>query len=184
MLNPLHSRLDKNAFWLRTTDRDDNVVALFGAKVFHTDDFMALVRSERLWFDRSPDHTIDPRTRALPAFEAFGGIVSHGAGVWTARSFRTRGLAAFLSSYARALLVRDYGIDWHTLTTVKEYLPGFTRTFGYQFALLYDGWCPVIGAETEFYMGRMTQAQIVEHLRAPALLIDWVDVPAPAATAR
>jgi hypothetical protein len=184
MLNPKHSKLDRDAFWLKATDRDENVVALFGAKVFRVDDVMALIRSERFWFDRSPVHAVDPRAQVLPAFGPFGGVISHGAGLWTARAFRTRGLAALMSDYVRALAVKNHGVEWHTCTTVKEYLDAFTRSFAFEFAPLYDGWCPLFEADIQLYLGRVKRPQLIEGLRTPNLLVNWGDAPTRAAAAR
>jgi hypothetical protein len=184
MLNPRFSKLDRKAFWLKATARDGTLAALVGAKVFRTDDFMALVRSERLWYDRSPVHEIDARARPLPAFDRFGGTISHGAGAWTAPQFRVRGVTAFMVDYSRALLVKNHGIDWHTVTTIPKYLGVFARGLGYTVAPLYDGWCTMMGAEVELYLGRITRADIVERLGTPSELpFNWAEVPAPAAAA-
>jgi hypothetical protein len=183
MLNPLHSRLDRDAFWLRLTNRAGDLVGLFGAKVFRVEDVMVLVRNERFWFDRSPVREIDPRVRALPAFGPFGGTVSHGAGAWSAREYRKLGVLTFLSDYSRALLVKDYDIDWHTLTTVKEYVDGFSR-LGIEFAPLYDGWCNLFGAEMEVFFGRVSRAESVARLRSPARLVSLGETRARAASGR
>jgi hypothetical protein len=185
ILNPKFSKLDRDAFWLQANTRDGALAAMLGAKVFRVQDVMTLVRNERLWYDRHPVHEVDRRAQPLPAFGAFGGTVSHAAGGWTAPQFRIRGLANFLSDYARALLIKNHGIDWATATTIGKYVKGFTSGLGYETAPLFDGWCTMIGAEVDLHLCRIRRADIVARLRHPALLpVNWAEAPVPATVAR
>jgi hypothetical protein len=85
-----------------------------------------------------------------------------------------------MADYGRALLLKDHGVDWHTLTTVREYVAGFAG-LGYEFAPLFDGWNALFGAEAEVFLGRAARPDIVARLRAPALLVSLAAAPAPAA---
>jgi hypothetical protein len=171
MLNPAFSRLAGNAFWLRVEDRLGHLVALFGAKVFEAANFMDLVRTGQLWFDREPLRAVDPRARPLDPFGRFGGVVSHGAGVWVAPQRRVRGISTLLSDMTRALLLKNHAIDWHTMTCIGKALRDQSeRAYGFEMGLIYDGYCPMTDGDVELYLGRMARADTVERLKTPALL--------------
>jgi hypothetical protein len=171
ILNPKHSRLAGNGFWLRVEDRSGRLVALFAAKVFETANFMDLVRTGRLWFDREPLRAVDPRSHPLDPFGPFGGVVSHGAGVWVAPQSRVRGISTMLADMMRALLLKNHAIDWHTMTCIGKALRDQSeRAYGYEMGLIHDGYCPMTDGDVELYLGRMPRAEIVERLKTPALL--------------
>src|SRR5262245_6609458 len=76
-VDPEFSRLDTNAFWLRATDiASGAMAAVYGVKAFHVSNFMDLLRSERLWFDRGL-HVVSPKLQIHDAYEPFGGVVTH-----------------------------------------------------------------------------------------------------------
>lgn len=182
-VDPKLSRLDRDAFWLRVTDRDDALLALYAERIYRCDDFLDLMRSERVWFDRGL-RVVSPDYRLLEGvFDAFGGVVGHGCGLWVHPLARRHGLSAFLPDYQRALAVRNFALDWQTCL-VFEHLAQHTRkAYGYsQVDAIIDGYFPVTRAPARVYLGRMTRAEIVARLDAPSLVTTAIrQVPAAAA---
>ncbi|MBV8167134.1 MAG: hypothetical protein JO021_10100 [Alphaproteobacteria bacterium] len=168
-VDPKHSRLDRDAFWLRATDRTGALVGLYATKVFRTENFMDLLRNERLWFDRRP-HVVSPQLKILDDFGPFGGVVSHGAGLWIHPACRNRGYSAFIPEYLRALLVKLYAIDSHTGFVFAQHQGHAVRAYGFpRVEKVIDGFCPITGNDTQLYMGRFSRADILKRLAEETL---------------
>jgi hypothetical protein len=184
-VDPRHSRLDKDAFWLRVTDRDDNLVALYAERIYRTEDFMTLMRSERIWFDRMP-RAISADYRLIEdAFDAFGGTVGHGCGMWVHPSARRHGLSAFLPDFQRALAVRNYNIDWQTCLVFADLAEHTRKAYGYsRVEKVVDGYFPVTRATAEVYLGRMTRNEVLARLEDQRVAVTTVARQARAAAAR
>jgi GNAT superfamily N-acetyltransferase len=164
-VDPQFSQLDRDAFWLRATDVDGALAGLYGVKVFRTANFMDLLRSERLWFDRGP-HAVSPALNIIDPFEPFGGVVSHGAGLWVHPDFRGRGLSGFIPEYVRAIAVKLYAVDSHTGFVFAQHQEHALRAYGFsRVDKVIDGFCPITGSNTELYMGRLTRSEIIRRLR-------------------
>src|SRR5262249_22169989 len=129
-IDPRHSRLDRDAFWLRATGFDGTLAGLYAVKAFRVANFMDLLRNERLWFDRGPN-VITGKQTILDSFEPFGGVVTHGAGLWVNPAFRGRRLSSLLPEYVRALAVKLYAIDWHTGLVQERDREHAQRAYGF-----------------------------------------------------
>lgn len=168
----------ENAFWLRVTDADDNLVAMMAERFFECDDFLSLFRNLRVWFDRRP--TPIPRDYAvLDAFPGeFGGVVGHGCGLWVHPSMRGRGLAAFLPDYYRAVSLRVWQADWLSCLVFKRLEGLALRGYRYrEIGLIIDGYFPVTGAQAEVYLCRIPRADMIEDLKAPRLCLRATEEP-------
>jgi hypothetical protein len=183
-VDPKFSRLDKDAFWLRVTDREDALVALYAERIYRTDDFVDLIRSERLWFDKGL-RVVSPDYRLIEnAFDTFGGVIGHGCGLWVAPAARRRGLSAFLPDYQRALAVRNFGIDWQTNLVFATLVEHTRKAYGYRTVeRIIDGYFPVTQSSAEVYLGRMSRAEVLARLEVPQVAVTTVDPRARAAVA-
>jgi hypothetical protein len=185
-VNPKSSRLDRDAFWLRVSDLNGTLAGVYGVKAFRTQNFMDLLRSERLWFDLRP-HVVSPKLRILDSYEAFGGVVTHGAGLWIHPAFRGRGLSGFIPEYLRALAVKRFAIDSHTGFVFAQHQGHAQRAYGFpRVEKVIDGYCPITDSDTQLFMGRMMRAEILERLQAAELQapITTADRPARATAVR
>lgn len=181
-LNPEFSHLERDAFWLQVLDLHGSLLAIFGAKIFRTANFMDLMRNERLWFDRGL-RVVSPELRVIDHFGRFGGVVSHGAGMWVHPAARGRGISAFLPDYLRALAVKNYAVDWHTMFVFEQHQDHALKAYGYSsIEKVIDGFCPITSTNTKLYLGRMTRQDIIDRLVAPRKITKEAR-PAPVAAA-
>jgi hypothetical protein len=169
--DPRHSRLDRDAFWLRAVDEAGRTVATHASRVFRTDDFYRLMRSERLWHDRGV-HILNSGYKMNCPIPPFGGVVGHTGGMWVHPSQRGRRLATLLPSLARGLLLRNYEVEYETGLVFEELVPLALRSYGYpRVELCVDGLFPPTGEPERVYMCHMTRqealAQIEHGLSEP-----------------
>jgi hypothetical protein len=183
-VDPRYSRLDRDAFWLRAVDRNDRLIAFNAERIYRTDDFMALMRSERLWFDRGP-RAVSPEYRLIEAaLETFGGVVGHGCGMWVHPSVRRHGISAFLPAYQRAIAIRNYAIDWQTCLAFADLAKHIRTAYGYtRVERVIDGYFPVTGKPAEVYLGRISRDEILGMLTGSRVRVTPVDRPAAAVAA-
>lgn len=167
-VDPAHSRLDKDAFWVRVEDREGNLVGLYAERIYRCEDFMELLRSERLWFDRSLRLVSNGYRPLEESFESFGGVVGHGCGLWIHPSARRHGLSAWLPDFQRALAVRNYDLGWQTCLVFEALAEHTRKAYGYtDVRLVVDGYFPVTRSDARVYLGRMTRQEVVARLAAP-----------------
>ncbi|MEJ0069322.1 MAG: hypothetical protein WDO24_12020 [Pseudomonadota bacterium] len=96
---------------MRVTDESGFLVAIMAERMYRCDDFMELLRNTRLWFDKGPV-AVSPEFRPINGFDAFGGIVGHGSGLWVDPAFRRHGVSSFLPDYyrrSRSVIIRSTG---------------------------------------------------------------------------
>lgn len=164
-IDPRHSRLDRDAFWLRATAFDGTLAGMYAAKVFRVANFMDLLHNERLWFDRGPNLVTGKQT-ILDAFAPFGGVVSHGAGLWVNPVFRGRRLSSLLPEYVRALAVKLHAVDWHTGLFMARDRDHARRAYGFtHIELVIDGFCHITGPNSQVCMGLMSRRTILDRLQ-------------------
>src|SRR5260221_3137889 len=96
--DPALSQLTRDAFWLRVSDVEGELVAILAARVFRCADFMALLRSERVWFDRGLRLVSSRYNLLATRFDdaVWGGVVGHGGGLGGNPRMRGHGLTTGL----------------------------------------------------------------------------------------
>jgi len=165
-----HSRIAAgDGLWVRIGERSGKLVALAAGRVFRTSDFMEVLRSERLWFDRSL-RALSPAFRVVDSYfgdQPWGGVVSHGGALWVAPEFRRHGLSTFVPELVRALMARNFGVDWHTSLVFERLVELARKAYGYSEAeLVVDGFFPVTGTKERVYLTRMSRRELVARLEA------------------
>ena len=183
--DPACARLERDALWLRVTDAEGELVLVYAARVFRCDEFMTLLRNERLWFDRGL-RAVSPNYRLLESrFDtpAWGGTVGHGGGLWVDPRARGHGLSTWAPIYMRALMVRRFDIDWQTNLVFANMAERSRRAYGYtEIERVIDGYFPPTGKDAAVYLSRMSRAEILGQLTASefAARATKVDRQAPA----
>jgi hypothetical protein len=173
--DPRLSDTDHDGLWVRAVDRHGQTVATSAARIFETEDFYDLMRSERLWF-RAPDHAAPWRCPVECTIPVFGGIVGHAGGTWVHPEWRQRGLSSLMPKFARALMLRNHDIDHETgLVFEGLALHGLPRkSYGYmRVAKVVDGFFPPTGKPERVYLCHITRGEALQQIREvlePALV--------------
>ena len=112
--DPEHSYVHPgNSFWLRLHDRRDETVGCICFRLFLTDDILPLIRSWRLFFDRTPLLELHPLHLVNPSdIPIIAGRVGYAGGYWLHPDQRGKGLTRLLPRINRALGLRHFDADW------------------------------------------------------------------------
>lgn len=170
--DPAHSRHDRRALWLRIVNHDGQTVGSFAVKVFETDDFYELMRTEELWFDRFP-RTVRPGPEISRPFRSFGGIVGHSGGLWVDRPYRGLGLSTLIPLLGRAVLLRNFGIE-HDTAVVSEltYRKRYAETL-YRYsrvAQCADNYTGFAGYPEPVYLCHQSRDEFLRLMTEPAVI--------------
>lgn len=155
----------ENAFWVKILNPAGEVIGGQATRIFETPDFYPLLRSGRVWFDRSlapvPKFPFDC---PLPPF---GGRVAHLGGLWVDEAYRGRRLASLICATTRAITLRNFGFD-HECGLCFE--PVALRrlpidAYGHpQLALCIDGYFPVSGKLERVYLSHVSRVQALQQI--------------------
>jgi hypothetical protein len=177
--DPEHSDISpENAFWVKILNPAGEVIGGQATRIFETPDFYALLRSGRVWFDRSlapvPEFPFDC---ALPPF---GGRVAHLGGLWVDEPYRGRRLASLICATTRAMTLRNFGFNHECGLCFEpvalKRLP--VLSYGHpQLAVCIEGYFPVSRKQERMYLSHMSRAQALEQIAS-----GWglADAPTPA----
>lgn len=180
-VDPNFSDLDSDALWVRAVTAHGDTVALSAARVFETDDFYELLRSERIWFRKPPP---DAGTRCIidtADLPEIKGVVAHGGGLWVHPTWRKRGLSHMLPWLVRGLLLRNSAIDYITSLVFEDIALSRLPLTSYAFTRvdkIIDGFFPPTGKAERVYLCRSSRRDIMERIGAELALAE----PAPAAS--
>jgi hypothetical protein len=164
--DPHLSDIETDALWVRAVDRGGETVATGAVRIFETDDFYELMRSERLWF-RTPGIGAPKRCPVDCSIPPFGGTIGHGGGVWVHPTWRGRGLAGIMPKFARALTVRNNEIDYETGLVFEELRSLPLRAYGFpRVAKIVDGFFPPTGKAERVYLCHITRNEVLTDMRA------------------
>jgi hypothetical protein len=108
-----------NSFWLDVR-AGSRTIATSAARLFVTDDYLALKRSTRLWYDPPRPQDAELAISVPPDMPAICGRVGHEGGLWIHPDHRKRGLSVILPHLNRALCLREWNIDWQTGMTLRD----------------------------------------------------------------
>lgn len=118
--NPSFNRLSpENSFWL-DVKAGSHTISTCAARHFMTENYLALMRSARLWFD--PPRPGDTELAlTLPSdMPLIAGSVGHEGGLWVHPQHRKRGLSVIMPHLARALCFRQWSVDWQTGLALRD----------------------------------------------------------------
>jgi hypothetical protein len=167
--NPRHSDVSAdNAFWIRLIDiESEQPIACIANRMFVTDDYLELMRSQLLWFRNPPATPIDIVPDSLPRI---AGRVGHHGGLWIHPDFRKHGLSGFMTRLARCGSLRRWNVDWHcglVVGTIAEKGLATTPVTGYGYphmALVVDGRQPITDHHERLFVPWISRAEILSQL--------------------
>jgi hypothetical protein len=170
--DPAHSDLSaSNSFWIRLFEPDsERTVACIANRIYETDDFLDLWRTQRLWYSRGPREVIE---LVVPAdMPGIAGRVGHHGGLWIHPDWRKHGLSGYLTKLTRCASLRQFEVDWHCgsvfAAIAEKGLPTAPETgYGYpHMVLAIDGWFPATQRHERFYMPWISRPEMLEQLGA------------------
>lgn len=162
----------ENCFWINMETRNGDIISYACNRVFQTEDFIELVRSNLLFYDRKPilKH-IAVNFKVSPDCPTISGRVGHGGAFWVRPDYRGRGFAGFVPHLLRALSLRHFNIDWHTtaVRSTSRRRSMAQNAFGYQTSYITTAGCwPPYGEDLAVDLLYMSRAQVLERIRTDA----------------
>jgi hypothetical protein len=163
--NPHVNRLTPhNSFWMDVRE-GSHTVATMAARLFVTEDYLALKRSMRLWRDAPP---LGELTLTLPpGMPTIAGQVGHEGGLWIHPEHRKRGLSVILPHLIRALCLRQWNIDWITGVTRRAIGECGIAKWAYGMPHVepcFEGYFPITGAPDRLFIAYMNRAELIAGL--------------------
>lgn len=171
MVNPTYDpragRLTpSNSFWLDIRSGSHSI-AIMAARLFETEDYIALKRSGKLWYEdeRAADHRLD--IAVPPHVPLISGRVGHEGGLWIHPEHRKRGLSVILPHLIRALCYRQWQIDWQTGSTTRGIGECGIATWAYGMPHVepcFEGYFPLTQRRDRLFVAYMNQDELVTGL--------------------
>jgi hypothetical protein len=159
-LNPLSP---SNSFWLDVR-AGSHTIATSAARLFVTEDYMALKRSTKLWYD-TPHRNEAPLAITVPSdMPKICGRVGHEGGLWIRPDHRKRGLSVILPHLNRALCLREWDIDWQTGLALRDIGECGIATSAYGFphvTLCYEGKAPFKSRLERLFVTYMSRQELL-----------------------
>jgi GNAT superfamily N-acetyltransferase len=152
-----------NSFWLDIR-AGSRTVAMIAARLFVTDDYLELMRSTRLWYDRPSARLPIEVPEGTPAIR---GSVGHEGGLWVDPEHRKRGFSVILPHLVRAFCHREWHVDWQTGATMRGIGESGIAVWAYGAPHLvpcYEGYFPVTGHADRLFLVYMSEAELVAGL--------------------
>ncbi|HUA52751.1 MAG TPA: hypothetical protein VMB81_11335 [Candidatus Sulfotelmatobacter sp.] len=168
--DPAHNDLTPdNAFWIKLSQiADGRSVACIANRLFVTDDYVDLLRTQRVWYSRGPRRMVD---LVVPAdMPRIAGRVGHHAGLWVRPDWRKHGLSGYMTRLARCASLRRFDVDWHCglvfAAIAEKGLPTeMVAGYGYpRMVLAIDGWQPLTDEPDRLYLPWISRAEMLAHL--------------------
>lgn len=155
-----------NSFWLDIC-AGSRTIATSAARLFATDDFLALMRSQRLWQDRPPPELGTLAVTAPPGMPLIAGRIGHEGGLWVHPEHRKRGLSVILPHLNRALCQREWDIDWQTGLTRQAIGQSGIATWAYGFPHVepcFEGYFPPTRSRERLYLVYLDREELIAGL--------------------
>jgi hypothetical protein len=169
--NPEHNDLTADdAFWVKLSQaRDGAPIACIANRLYVTEDFLDLMRTQRLWFNRGGPR--QPVELCAPAdMPLISGRVGHHGGLWIHPDWRKHGLSGYLTRLVRCASLRRFEVDWHcgfVHGTLADKGIATTAVSGYGYprmVLAMNGWNPITDRVDRFYLPWISRAEILVQL--------------------
>jgi hypothetical protein len=136
--------------------------------VFVTDDYVDLLRTQRLWYASGPRRLVDV---VVPAdMPQIAGRVGHHGGLWIRTDWRKHGLSGILTKLVRCASLRRFAPDWHCgsvfAAIAEKGLPTSLVTgYGYpHMVLAIDGWFPLTNKPERVYLPWISRDEMLDQL--------------------
>jgi hypothetical protein len=183
--DPAFTRFKPSDFWLHAQNQDGKLIATYCMRRLVVDDFYGLVRSQALWFG-TPQKT-DRHFIVDCDIAPFGGVVSHGGGLWVREdhrgAWRRPRLSTILPRLGCAIGLRDAPfdhesamilVDPHCPIELVEQKATSLGIGAYRFTRarpLVKGWFPPEGREATVFLCHSTRAEALASLTVSSLSI-------------
>jgi hypothetical protein len=165
--DPAVSELDPQALWGRTVTAQGDTVALSAARVFETEDFFELLRSQRLWYKDPPQSSGASFTDEMSRHPPIAGSVAHVGGLWVEPSWRKLGLSHSLPWTLRALLLRNSAIDHVTGLVFDDIAKSSLPKGAYGFPLvtkIIEGHFPPTGGQAAVHLCYIPRQDLIARM--------------------
>jgi hypothetical protein len=167
--NPHVNRLSpQNSFWLDVRE-GSHTVATMAARLFVTEDYLALTRSMRLWRDEPPTEHGELTLTVPAGMPTIAGQVGHEGGLWIHPEHRKRGLSVILPHLNRALCVRQWDVDWQTGVTRRSIGECGIAKWAYGVPHVepcFEGYFPITQSEDRLFIAYMSRDELISGLDA------------------
>jgi hypothetical protein len=134
------------------------------ARLFVTEDYLALKRSMRLWRDEPPRGLGELTLTLPPETPTIAGQVGHEGGLWVHPEHRKRGLSVILPHLIRALCVRQWNIDWQTGVTRRGIGECGIAKWAYGVPHVepcFEGYFPITQAQDRLFIAYMNRDELI-----------------------
>lgn len=171
--DPRHSNVaPTNAFWIAIRDADDAVIGCDCLRLFETDDFIELIRSYRLFFDRKPVLWHHPLRLLVPRdMPQLAGRVVYVGGLWVSPDHRGSKLSTIMPRLARAFCLRHFAMDWlvgFVRDSPGRAAMGRERFGSMQSVPCINGYFPPQNRDAAYRLNYTSRWQALEQIRALA----------------
>jgi len=173
--DPQHTCFGAYDFWLRARRECEEIGTCCTRRVI-ADDFYELIRTQALWFSRTPE-LIQWPIAVDCKIPPFGGEIVHSGGLWVRQDLRGWSrLASVLPRLARALSLRERAFDHDTgmirsapsdtaKAAARKAEFAAVRTYGFaRVSRFVDGWFPPEGRNAVMHLCHSTKAEAVASL--------------------
>lgn len=178
--NPhINSLSPHNSFWLDLRE-GSHTVATMAARLFVTEDYIALKRSMRLWRDEPPTAQGELMLTLPPEMPTIAGHVGHEGGLWIHPEHRKRGLSVILPHLIRALCLRQWNVDWQTGVTRRGIGECGIAKWAYGVPHVepcFEGYFPITQAPDRLFIAYMSRAELIFGLDAAKVAQRLPDAP-------
>jgi len=158
-----------NSFWCDIR-AGSSTIATMAARLFVTEDYLALKRSMRLWRDSPPPGEL--QIVRPPEMPLISGRVAHEGGLWIHPEHRKRGLSVILPHLTRALCLRQWNIDWQTGVTRRAIGNCGIAVWAYgmkHVEVCFDGYFPITHTWDRLSIAYMSRSEVVAGLDLDAI---------------
>lgn len=170
--DPRYSRLSAaNSFWLDIR-AGSHTIATSAARLLVTDDFLDLMRTQRLWRDQPPPELGTLAITAPRGMPLIAGHIGHEGGLWVHPQHRKRGLSVILPHLNRALCLREWDINWQTGVTRQEIGESGMAKWAYGFRHAepcFDGHFPLTRCRERLYVVYLDRLELIAGLDRDAI---------------
>lgn len=173
--DPRYSSVNKNnSFWLDIT-ADGKTISCIAARLFKTEDFRDVVRSQRLWYDSSVKPVFSLSDDMPEEVGSIKGLVGHTGGFYVHPDYRGRSLSRVVPQMARALCLREFDEIWHTGVVLdhlyKANMPSKAYTYPHVVPMA-SGYFPPAGKEVSMHLMYASQTEMHDQISQDLTIVE------------